>query len=71
MIPRYAQITAPIRSTVVRRSCSSGGSPAAFEMKTIERVFAIVQTKKASSHIAYRLTRYQFRSTTPSRPISS
>ena len=34
-------------------------------MKTIESVFAIVQTKNAISHIAYRLTRYQFRSTTP------
>ena len=52
MIPRYAQMTAPISSTVVRRSSCAGGSPAAFEMKTIESVFAIVQTKNASSHIA-------------------
>ena len=51
-IPRYAQTTAPISSTVVT-SLTSIWPPAAsmpFAMKTIVSVFATVQTKNASSH---------------------
>jgi hypothetical protein len=52
MIPRYAQMTAPIRSTVVTRFTSmrppAASMPSA--MKTIVSVLAIVQTKKARSH---------------------
>ena len=49
---RYAQMTAPIRSTVVCRSTSicppAASIPSA--MKTIVSVFATVQTKNAISH---------------------
>ncbi len=51
MIPRYAQTTAPISSTVVRWFTSAGvrlGMP--LEMKTIVSVFATVQMKNATSH---------------------
>ncbi len=47
-------MTAPIRSTVVSRLTSSfaPATSAPLAMKTIESVFAHVQTKKASSHQA-------------------
>ena len=52
MIPRYAQMTAPIRSCVVVRSTSIEPPVASmpFAMKTIVSVFATVQTKNARSH---------------------
>ena len=52
MIPRYAQTTAPIRSTVVAGSTSIWPPAASIPlaMKTIVSVFATVQTKNASSH---------------------
>jgi hypothetical protein len=50
--PRYAQTTAPTSRVVVVRSTSmsppAASTPSA--MKTIVRVFAIVQTKNAMSH---------------------
>jgi hypothetical protein len=50
MIPRYAQITPPIRSCVASSFCSAGEAPTPFEMKTIVSVFAHVQRKNATSH---------------------
>ncbi len=53
-IPRYDQMTAPIRSWVVTRSRSMSPPPASMPlpMKTIVSVFAAVQMKKAISHQA-------------------
>jgi hypothetical protein len=52
MIPRYAQMTAPMRRIVVWRSTFScppvASTPSA--MKTIVSVFATVHAKKARSH---------------------
>ena len=50
--PRYAQTTAPTRSCVVTRSTSMSPPVASTPspMKTIVSVFAIVQTKNATSH---------------------
>jgi hypothetical protein len=52
MIPRYAQITAPISSVVVARLTSISPPVASnpFAMKTIVSVFATVQRKNATSH---------------------
>jgi hypothetical protein len=54
MIPRYAQITAPISSTVVSRLTSTRAPVAStpFAMNTIVSVFATVQKKNVSSHHA-------------------
>ena len=51
MIPRYAQMTAPIRSEVVARLTSITAPDASnpFAMKTIVSVFATVQRKNATS----------------------
>ena len=59
MIPRYAQMTAPISSEVVASFTSSVAPVASnpLAMKTIVRVFATVQTKNATSHMKYRFVR--------------
>ena len=59
MIPRYAQITAPIKRVVVARFTSMTPPVASnpFAMKTIVSVFATVQTKKATSQRKYRFVR--------------
>ena len=50
MIPRYAQITPPIRRIVASSFSAAGDTPDALEMKTIVSVFATVQRKNATSH---------------------
>ena len=51
-IPRNDQITAPISSFVVSSLRASGERFTPREMKTIDSVFAIVQTKNATSQSA-------------------
>ncbi len=49
MIPRNAQITPPTSSFVASASCCACGRLTARAMKTIVSVFAIVQTRNATS----------------------
>ena len=50
MIPRNAQITPPTRNFVASAFCSASDTFTPRAMKTIVSVFAIVQSKNATSH---------------------